>query len=357
MKLSSLDRLAIGVLVACGLALTLMLLLEGRASAHASGIAYLAPASGPREVWLHPLKGEPRALTNTGGAVFDFAVSRDGAWLAYSVVNDQGGVDLWWIPTGAGQPQLLVECGSDRCSVPDWSPDGERVAYSREETTPAGGLGPPRLWTVQVSSGQTAALYQDSQVLGHAPTWSPQGDRLAFFDGNVGAIRVLQIETGAEELLPTRMGVVGGWSPTGDRMLFNVMLFQGETATAGLQLADFSRQHTAQIELSEVAVRDFGVPAWSPDGAWVLIGLQTPESGPGRQLWLMRPDGSEARPLVSDPDFTHGGYRWSPEGDRLVYQRFPLRVTNAVPELYLLELEAGQPQLLAVDASSPAWIP
>lgn len=322
-----------------------------------AGIAYLAPASGPRELWLDDLQGELRSLTETGGMVFDFAVSHDGEWIAYSVVNELGGVDLWLSPTRTSGARLLVDCGSDRCSVPDWSPNGQRLAYSREELAGDGPLGPPRLWTVQVSSAQTAAVYQDSQILGHGPSWSPDGSRLAFFDGNLGAIRVLQVDSGAEQLLPSRMGVVGGWSPSSRQMLFNVMLFRGETAAAGLQLADFTLQSTAPLELPDAPARDFGVPAWSADGERVLIGLQTIEGGPGRQLWLMRPDGAEAVPLVSDAAFTHGGYHWSPDGGQIVYQRFPLRVANAVPELFVLDLQSGEPRLLASDASSPAWVP
>lgn len=357
MTLTKLDRLAFGVLATSGLLIAAMLLADARRRTHSSGLAYLAPASGPREVWFVGQDGDRRALTDTGGTVFDYAISNDGQWLAYSALNQQGGVDLWISPTALIEARLLMDCDADRCSVPDWAPDGERIAFSREETTATGGLGPPRLWTVQVSSGQSAALYQDSQVLGHGPSWSPDGSRLAFFDGNVGAIRVLDVDGGAEQLLPSRMGMVGDWSPDGSAMLFNVMRVQTETATAALQLADLLQREIAPVELSDAAVRDIGFPAWSPNGEWVLVGVQSADGGPGRQLWLMRPDGSEAHSVLNDPAYTHGGYQWHPAGDRFVYQRFPLRVANAVPEIYVLSLDDGEPELLAADASSPSWVP
>jgi Tol biopolymer transport system component len=320
---------------------------------------YLAPASSGPELWIHPLDGEARPLTATGGQVFDYGVSRDGEWIAFSQVNAQGGIDLWLIRTDGQQKRLLVDCGTARCTSPDWSPDGVWIAYSREEALapPASGLGPPRVWTVRAATGETLAVYQDSQILGYGPSWSPDGSRLASFDGNVGGIRILEIATGREEVLPTQMGLVGSWAPTGAGMLFNVMELQGETPIAGLLYADFSLQQVTRVPDPGGEIVDYGPPSWSPAGDWVMVGIQSAQGGPGRQLWLMRPDGSEAHPAVIEPQSTAGAYRWDPWGRSVVFQRLQLGVANATPEIWLWQASDESTRRIASDATLPRWLP
>jgi hypothetical protein len=154
-------------------------------------IVYVAPATGgPRNCRVDAAGATPAVqLTLTGGKVFDFAVAPDSSQLLYSAVNEQGGMDLWRLPLDGSTPAtLFVDCGPDRCTVPAWAPDGTRVAFSREEEglSPNSPLGPPRVWSVNVPGGEAAALYLDSQVLGYGPVWSPDGSRLAFFDGGAG---------------------------------------------------------------------------------------------------------------------------------------------------------------------------
>ena len=42
-------------------------------------------------------------------------------------------------------------------------------------------------------------------------------------------------------------------------------------------------------------------PAWSPDGTWIAYVRRTPGT-PAKELWLMRPDGSERRALTKLAD-------------------------------------------------------
>jgi Tol biopolymer transport system component len=323
-------------------------------------IAYLASVSGPREVWRVPAGGgSPEQLTRTEGRVYDFAVAPDGERLAYSVVNDTSGADLWLVDRDGKNARRLVECGPDLCTVPAWSPDSTRIAFSREPAgiSPGAPNGPPRVWTVEVSSGQAAPLYQSSQILGYGPTWSPDGRRLAFFDGSVSAIRLVDLETRQEMLLETSLGAIGVWSPDGAQMLFNNLNFETGAPYVTVFRADFDAQSILPVLGREPNFADYATPAWSPDGEWLVVALRVEDSGPGKQIWLMRPDGAGARAVTRDPNFTHGGYRWDPWGRALVFQRFEMNKPYASPEILVWDKATGAINALVTDAATPEWLP
>jgi Tol biopolymer transport system component len=335
-------------------------------SVRAPWVVYVAPATGgPPELWRAPADGSgtPERLTQTGGKVFDFAISRDSEQIIYSAVNEQGGMDLWIMPTTAGPTaagaRLLVNCGADRCTVPAWSPDGQRVAFSREEVGLAPGAphGPPRVWTVAVAAGTAAALYQDSQVLGYGPAWSPDGQRLAFFDGSAGGIRVLEIETSEEMVLSSWMGLVGSFSPDSQQMYFNDVRMLENQVSSALYLADFNTGDVSVPFGENAPWSDYGVPAWTPDGQWLALSLRDDSDSPGKQMWLMRPNGAEARAITSDPSYTHSAYRWNPWGTALVVQRVPLGTPFPKPELVVWSAVSGETQVVAVDGTLAQWMP
>lgn len=325
-----------------------------------ASVVYLAPSTGSYEIYRWVPGDEPipsERLTATGGRVVDFAVSRDGAAIAYTAANDVGGADLWLLDSGAAQ--MLVDCGAARCSEPDWSPDGSWLAYSRADLAAdgSGRTGAPRIWTVHTASGETAPLYQDSQVLGFASSWSPDGSRLAFFDANAQGIRVVSLDGQQEETLPSQMGLVGAWSPDSRSMLFLVINLEGPSPAVEVQRADFTSRSITRALGQDTGWTDFSTPEWSPDGGWILVGALSAETGPARQVWIMRPDGTEARPLLASPEYSFGGCRWDPSGERIVFQRFRLNDPSARPAVFTLDLQSGEQRLVSEDAWSPAWQP
>jgi Tol biopolymer transport system component len=98
---------------------------------------------------------------------------------------------------------------------------------------------------------------------------------------------------------------------------------------------------------------------YSPSGAWLAFGRKTLVEGqwtPGRQLWLMRPDGSEAYALTDDPLYNHSAFRWSPDSRTLAYMRLNV-VDPAVPvEIWTVDVSDSQPSRL-VEGYLPEWLP
>ncbi len=322
---------------------------------------YAAPANDRAELWAQPLGSDPSAavqLTQTGGRVFDYAVAVDGSQIGYSLRNDQGGVDLWWMGSDGRGARRLVDCGPARCSSPAWSPQGARLAYSREDPSAAGGtFEPPRLWTVAVASGEAAPLFQDENLAGADPHWSPDGGWLAVYDSFVGGIRAVNLETGEAQVLPTLKGLVGAWSPSGAQMLFTSLRIVDEQPQTAILWADLQGRGIQTVLEERPGWFDFGVPAWSPAGGWMALSLRSDDPLGGRELWLMRPDGSEARPIIAELGVSYGAYAWDPLGERLIFQRFRLDEALAAPEVLVWTMETGELSLLRADAWLPGWLP
>ncbi|MEA3338351.1 MAG: Ig-like domain-containing protein [Chloroflexota bacterium] len=322
---------------------------------------------------LSPGAGEPVQLTAAPWGVFDYDVSADGTQIVYSALREDGGADLWVMNTDGSDQRPLLECPEAKCAAPTWSPDDRRIAYEQRElesSIEGLGVGPgaPRVWLLDPANGETVPLFEDGQMLGYAPRWAPEGARLAYFDSREFGVRVYNLDDGTSLLIPSQSGLAGTWSPAGDRILVTDMVVLGGEIASHLWLASLDGGALANVSGGDPAtgsghhdalVQD-GWPSWSPSGEWMAFtrrALTGEHATVGQQPWLMRPDGSDARPLLVDPAARFSHVAWRPDGRALAYVRLALGDPHARPELWLVELPAGEPVLLAEVSTAPTWLP
>ena len=107
------------------------------------------------------------------------------------------------------------------------------------------------------------------------------------------------------------------------------------------------------------AVED-AAAVYSPAGEWIVFGRKQIEQDkwtPGRQMWLMRADGSGPRALTSDPLFNHSSFIWGPDGSRLVYVRFDVTDAASTTEIWMMSADGSSARKLVTGGFLPAWLP
>jgi Tol biopolymer transport system component len=179
---------------------------------------------------------------------------------------------------------------------------------------------------------------------------------MASWDGANGGIRVLDLQSGEETLLPTESGEVGGWSPDGTQMLFTRYEPVDQGYRSFIYRADFTRGEVGTFLPGGENDSAYGTPTWSPDGAQIAFSLRPSEDSPARAIWIVRPDYPGGPTIGGDPDITYGFYRWDPWGTALVFQRTRLG-GDSDTEIAIYRLATGKIQVLAEGGGWPQWLP
>jgi Tol biopolymer transport system component len=172
-----------------------------------------------------------------------------------------------------------------------------------------------------------------------APTWSPDGKKLAFFGepgisdfGGVYAqgtgVWLLEVETGALEQIFSLDHIFNmSWAPQGEKLAV-------EWGPPGVPHQIVIIDTRDSREISRFPGQQ---PTWSPDGQELVIKSCAPECG----LWKVGFDGGGGQLLTSDS--TDSYPTWSSTGQYLV---FTSRARTGDWELYRLDLETDELQRL-----------
>ena len=326
-------------------------------------VIYLSGDLGAANLWTSGLAGNPppRQITRAPGAIWDYAPAPNGEQIMYSMINSENGMDLWTVGRDGQGNHILLNCGPDQCSTISWCQNSQRIVYNRQGAgiSPEAPLGAPRPWLLDTKTGETKPLYEDQQVIGYAPAWSPDCQKVASFDGINGGIQILDLQTKKNVFVPSISGMGGNWSPDSQSLYFTNVLENGTDFDEQVFKANADTGQTQRIFTSQqlVAVTNFDNPAMSPKGDWLAAGVRNGANIPGSQIWLISEDGQKIQAVTHDPNFTYDEYSWDPWGDRLVFRGLKLASSQGGNMTSVWVAHSGQVTLIADNATMPFWLP
>ena len=306
-----------------------------------------------------------RQITSSGSGVLDYSVSPDGNRVAYTERRgDRTHIMLFDVTTNRASP--LGECAQQNlsCANPVWRPDGQTIAYQREQPTDEfTGTTLFRIWLIEPEdNGNTFPLVQDETILGTAPQWSSDGTKLSFYDNSARGIWVYNFEAESNDgqalFLESLFPSSGAISPDGTQLVYGNYLPDVSFGEGFLEIADLINVQFNQLS-EPSSDKDDQYVCWHPSGDFITVSRRYADYDRfthGHQIYRINPATQEADILISEEDSAHDSFMWHPDGTQLVFQRQSEVDFGAQPQIWLYDLETDSESLLIGNGFAPAWV-
>lgn len=279
--------------------------------------------------------------------VTDPQFSPDGEWVAYTVHSmdttaDKGTSDIWMARWDGGSSQQLTNTAASE-NAPQFSPDGRYLSFLSARNNEQGVT---QLWIMNRAGGE-AICATDCKGSISDYAWSPDGKRLALIvhdeDPDADVNKAAKPKDAASPPIVI------------DR-------FQFKDDDSGYLRG--LRQHLYVFDLADRKAvcltpgnHDEYLPAWSPDGKSIVFASKRggdADRHDNFDLFLIEPKpGAEPRQLTtfpgadSSPTF-QSRPAWSPDGKSIAYiQSGPVELFfYGVRQLAVIDVTGGEPRLL-----------
>ena len=259
-----------------------------------------------------------------------------------------------------GKNQRNLTNHPDTDLAPSWSPDGKRIAFvsDRDGHVPKG-----RVWStfeiyvMDADGGNPQNLTNDPDS-DHSPSWSPDGKHIAFSsDREVNfEIYVMDADGGNPQKLTNNPGTDQhpSWSPDGKRIAFSsyrdghFIVDSGLTSEIYVMDADGANPQ----RLTENRQNDDS-PSWSPDGTRIVFSADRKGDFANYEIYVVDADGGNQQRLTENRD-RDVSPSWSADGERIAFTSY----RDNQGDIYVMDNDGGNQQKLTNhprNDGNPAW--
>ena len=342
-------------------------------------VAYIRTDGSERSIWLKQIQTnsniaivKPGELDQFEGIVF----SPDGNFVYFNAQSKSGDPrSVYRVPTLGGSPTKVLT----KAYEVQFSPDGRQVSFGRYDL-------PTNEMSIFIANSdgtneRKLASRSGTKFFNATPAWSPDGKWIAIATGDDTLIpnpnqtvTLLSVADGSEQVLGESWATITDivWHPSGDSLIVvaadipavQTQLWEVDYPSAlRRRLTSNLNGHTSisitadgkSIVTGEIVSRsavwvspdlkaenakpvmpssgDTWGLSWAPDGRIVYVSDQTGDA----EVWVMKSDGSEAKPLTSDRVFKSVPVV-SSDGRYIVYS-----AASGLGQLVRIDISGGNP--------------
>lgn len=332
-------------------------------------LQWFTAADEKPSLWsLSILGGTPRKVIDDAWGA---AISPDGSRVAFirGAVGASGvcrleldcqyalGREIWAMDSDGDNQRKIVEgSAQERFGPPAWSPDGQRIAYTRSR----GGAGTSQnlIEVFDLRTVKSATVDSDPRInlTAHFMNWQPAvswaaDGRIVFtlpegrpnIDSNAWAIRV-DSGTGLPKGKPVRLtsgpGEISSFSITADgkRLAFIKNSLQPQVYVAELDPATKTLNNSRRLTLDQRANFPW---TWTKDNRFVIFS----SNRNGRfEIFKQAIDQTTPEVLASEPARNEFIARLTPDGSSILYNSYPVKGAPPPPRIMRVALTGGPPQ-------------
>jgi Tol biopolymer transport system component len=245
--------------------------------------------------------------------------------------------------------------------APTWSPDGTRLAFLAGRLSLNSDNDTVALYVADADGSNVRKLtdcpeiYSCAVATGSGLSWSPDSRSIAITSGH---LYVVDVADGDRRRLPGgELTLAPAWSPDGSVIAVGTRLGQDETWQVRTVHADANEDDNSSVTTLVDGMPGVDGLDWSPDATRLVLSAAD-------GLHVVDANGNDALKIVSqDRGEGPGAATWSPDGTRIAYFTTPRVPDGFTAELHIVDPDSGHDEAMFVAPCCvstwhpPAWSP